>query len=423
MAAPAGTVHAMKRRLQSILHRGEVLAVTAAPGGQRLLHFMLIQTLCGTEALGRFANDLSIAMMLGLFSAVGWSALILTRVPVADAGRTAPVMLGLARGALLFTLLACLPLPLLAWAGWVFEPGWTALLLAGWTAYTLIRHYGLALGCYRALLIMEVLVVLALAGGLALFGAAHPVTAYAALAIPTAVMGALGLIVLVGRARADGGVAPLPAGTARTAAEQAALNLVSAGMSMILVPLTVQVAGQGYGGLVALIGSMTSVLLLFPRALTFNALPALARVVRLQGVAEVRALLGTLRSNLVRLNSGLSLLAIAGWGLMAWWGKRPDFALSGATAIFLLQLASFYVGQLVLPEANYLQTVEETRLPLQVNIVSLILFVVACGTVMMVSPSGLDAVLGLFSVLLLVTLLRNVLLRRAVLRRAPEVFA
>jgi hypothetical protein len=423
MAAPAGTEHAMKRRLQSILHRGEVLAVTAAPGGQRLLHFMLIQTLCGTEALGRFANDLSIAMMLGLFSAVGWSALILARVPVADAGRTAPVMLGLARGALLFTLLACLPLPLLAWAGWVFEPGWTALLLAGWTAYTLIRHYGLALGCYRALLIMEVLVVLALAGGLALFGAAHPVTAYAALAIPTAVMGALGLIVLVGRARADGGVAPLPAGTARTAAEQAALNLVSAGMSMILVPLTVQVAGQGYGGLVALIGSMTSVLLLFPRALTFNALPALARVVRLQGVAEVRALLGTLRSNLVRLNSGLSLLAIAGWGLMAWWGKRPDFALSGATAIFLLQLASFYVGQLVLPEANYLQTVEETRLPLQVNIVSLILFVVACGTVMMVSPSGLDAVLGLFSVLLLVTLLRNVLLRRAVLRRAPEVFA
>ena len=413
----------MKSRLQSMLHRAEVLAVTAAPGGQRLLHFMLIQTLCGTEALGRFANDLSIAMMLGLFSAVGWSALILARVPVAGAGRSAPVMLGLARGALLFTLLACLPLPLLAWAGWVFEPGWTALLLAGWTAYTLIRHYGLALGQYRALLIMEVLVVLALAGGLALFGATHPVTAYAALAIPTAVMGALGLIVLIGRARADGGVAPLPEGSARTAAEQAALNLVSAGMSMILVPLTVQVAGQGYGGLVALIGSMTSVLLLFPRALTFNALPALARVVRLQGVAEVRALLGTLRSNLVRLNSGLSLLAIAGWGLMAWWGKRPDFALSGATAIFLLQLASFYVGQLVLPEANYLQTVEETRLPLQVNIVSLILFVVACGAVMMVSPSGLDAVLSLFSVLLLVTLLRNVLLRRAVLRRAPEVFA
>ncbi|MBL8433803.1 MAG: hypothetical protein JNL99_02620, partial [Zoogloea sp.] len=92
-----------------LLQRFEVLAVTAAPGGQRLLHFALVQAVCGTEALGRFANDLSIAMMLGLFSAVGWSALVLARVPVA--AHSAPVMLGLARGAGLFTLLACLSLP------------------------------------------------------------------------------------------------------------------------------------------------------------------------------------------------------------------------------------------------------------------------------------------------------------------------
>ena len=100
-----------------------------------------------------------------------------------------------------------------------------------------------------------------------------------------------------------------------------------------------------------------------------------------------------------------------------------DFALAGATAIFVLQLASFYVGQLVLPEANYLQTVEETRLPLRVNVLSLILFVLACGGVMAIVPPGADAVIGLFSVLLGATLTRNLLLRRAVLRRAPEVFA
>ena len=94
-----------------------MLAVTAAPGGQRLLHFALIQAVCGTEALGRFANDLSFATMLGLFSAVGWSALVLARVPVAGVGKSAPVMLGLARGALAFTLPACLVLPLLAWGG------------------------------------------------------------------------------------------------------------------------------------------------------------------------------------------------------------------------------------------------------------------------------------------------------------------
>ncbi|HND24276.1 MAG TPA: hypothetical protein PK229_08160 [Rhodocyclaceae bacterium] len=413
----------MSRDLTALVRRVEVLAVTAAPGGQRLLHFMLVQMACGTEALGRFANDLAIAMMLGLFSAVGWSALVLARVPVAPAGRSAPVMLGLARGVAVFTALACLPLPLLAWGGWVFEPGWTALLLAGWTAYTVARHYGLALGAYRVLLVVETLVVALLAAGLLIFGRAHPVMAWAAFAVPTALLGALAVLVLIRRARDQGGAAPLPAGSARTAAEQAALNFVSGGMSMILVPCTVQVAGEAYGGLVALIGSVTSVLLLFPRALSFNALPALARVVRQQGAADVRALLDALRRTLFRVNSGLTLVAVAAWGLMAGVGERPAFALAGATAIFLLQLASFYVGQLVLPEANYLQTVEETRLPLVVNLASLGLFVVACGGVMLLVPKGVDAVLGLFAVLLGATFARNLLLRRAVLHRAPEVFA
>lgn len=411
----------MSLSMAALLRRGEVLAVTAAPGGQRLLHFALVQAVCGTEALGRFANDLSIAMMLGLFSAVGWSALVLARVPVAGEGRAAPVMLGLARGAVVFTLLACLPLPLLAWGGWLFEPGWTALLLAGWTAYTVARHYGLALTRYRPLLVLETLLVVLLAAGIVVDGGRHRWMPYAALAVPTALLGLAGLVHLMRHRGHE--AAALPAGSARTSAEQAALNFVSAGMSMILVPFTVRVAGEGYGGLVALIGSLTSVLLLFPRALSFNALPALARVVRQAGHREVRATLDTLRHDLIRVNTALSVLAVLAWCGLAWWGQRPDFALAGATAIFVLQLASFYVGQLVLPEANYLQTVEETRLPLRVNVLSLVIFVAACGLVMLVAPPGVDAVLCLFAVLLGATLSRNLLLRRAVLRRAPEVFA
>lgn len=413
----------MSPRMTQLLRRLEVLAVTAAPGGQRLVHLALVQLACGTEALGRFANDLSIAMMLGLFSAVGWSALVLARVPVAAPGQAAPVMFGLARGALLFTLLACLPLPLLASLGWVFEPGWTALLLVGWTAYTLIRHFGLALGHYRILLVLETLLVTVLGAGLLGLGARQPLMAYAAFALPTALLGAAGLVLLILRSRAPGSATALPRGSARTAAEQATLNLVSGGMSMILVPLTVQLAGERYGGLVALIGSLTSVLLLFPRALSFNALPALARALRQQGAAEARALLEALRRNLFRVNSGLSVVAALAWAGMATWGERPDLSLAGASLIFTLQLASFYVSQLVLPEANYLQTVEETRLPLQVNLASLALFAAACAGVMVLLPRGAVAVQGLFGVLLGATLFRNLLLRRAVLRRAPEVFA
>ena len=48
---------------------------------------------------------------------------------------------------------------------------------------------------------------------------------------------------------------------------------------------------------------------------------------------------------------------------------------------------------------------------------------VACCGVMLLVPKGVDAVLGLFAVLLGATFARNLLLRRAVLHRAPEVFA
>jgi hypothetical protein len=186
VAAPRAGGRPMSPR--GLLQRFEVLAVTAAPGGQRLLHFALVQAVCGTEALGRFANDLSIAMMLGLFSAVGWSALVLARVPVAAgqqrAGDAGP---GPRRRAV---HAAGLPaLPLLAWGGWVFEPAWTALLLAGWTAYTLARHYGLALACYRRLLVLETVLVVLLVAGLGLFGDGRPWLAYAALAVPTALSG------------------------------------------------------------------------------------------------------------------------------------------------------------------------------------------------------------------------------------------
>lgn len=289
------------------------------------------------------------------------------------------------------------------------------------TAYTVARHYGLALGHYRVLLVVETSLVVLLTCGIVAFGGRAPWMAYAALAVPSALLGVVGLVSLL-RHRADG-AARLPAGSARTAAEQAVLNFVSAGMSMILVPITVRVAGEGYGGLVALIGSLTSVLLLFPRALSFNALPELARVVRQQGNGEVRAALDGLRRSLVRMNSALSVLALVAWGALVMVGKRADFALAGATAIFVLQLANFYVGQLVLPEANYLQTVEETRLPLRVNVLALLLFVVACGAVMGFAQPGVQAVLALFGVLFGATVSRNVLLRRAVLRRAPEVFA
>ena len=90
-----------------------------------------------------------------------------------------------------------------------------------------------------------------------------------------------------------------------------------------------------------------------------------------------------------------------------------DYVRVGEASMALVDSGSFYVN-------GYF---EETRLPLRVNVLSLAIFVAACGLVTWVAPRGVDAVLSLFAVLLGATLSRNLLLRRAVQRRAPEVFA
>ena len=109
------------------------------------------------------------------------------------------------------------------------------------------RHYGLALTCYRPLLVLETLLVVLLAAGIVVDGGRHRWMPYAALAPADrcwASPAAANLMRHRGHEAAD---AALPA-VQRTGSRAGRRSIfVSAGMSIgnPRAPLTVRVAGEG----------------------------------------------------------------------------------------------------------------------------------------------------------------------------------
>lgn len=409
---------ARARLLAGLLERGFVLAATAFPGLQRILQLALVQHFAGAEQLGRFASDVAIINLIGLFTAIGASALLMTRVPALRGARQSQLLLGVAARAAGATLLGALVLGGLGAAGLVFDAPQSIVLLAGWSGYQLYRHFLLARQRYRRIVLLESLLIVAMAAIMALPIGAPATLAYLSFGLPSL---ALTLLMLAVAARDLGRagyrwLVPQRRVLA-TSAEFALINLISGGMQMMLVPLCVQLAGPRYGGLLGLLASGLNVLVLFPRALSLNNLPLLARAVQAGETDVVARTLKRFRSQLLQVDLAVSVPACAAWFVAGALLVPQQHALPGAQPIFVLMLLTFLASQMVLPESNYLQVVENTRFPLLANGVTFALFALAAAVLLVARLPAVTAVEVLCSMLLLVTLGRNVWLRRFVAGR------
>lgn len=60
--------------------KAEALVATGMPGAYKVFLFLLVQYFYGMDALGDIASWLSLAQIIGCFTAIGWSTLMLVRV-------------------------------------------------------------------------------------------------------------------------------------------------------------------------------------------------------------------------------------------------------------------------------------------------------------------------------------------------------
>src|SRR5258708_2047077 len=69
-----GAIHIVEPELDMLVH-------AAVTQGYRVITFFAVQHIYSLAELGHTASSMAIAQMLGFFTAIGWAALVLVRVP------------------------------------------------------------------------------------------------------------------------------------------------------------------------------------------------------------------------------------------------------------------------------------------------------------------------------------------------------
>jgi len=146
-----------------------VLIAVAMPGLQRLYVFLLAGNALSLSKFGEFSSDYSVVQVLSFFSAIGWSGVILTRVPKLSSNDSKIFLANITRTSLGYYFLYTLVLVAMFFYGVLFDLFGTLFFLITWMVYQLARHYAFARTSYNVIIVADV-VFMSVFTGLALLG-------------------------------------------------------------------------------------------------------------------------------------------------------------------------------------------------------------------------------------------------------------
>lgn len=118
--------------------------VTGMPGLQKIIVFVMLEQLLTEKMLGEFSSDYSIVQMLSIFTAVGWSALILSRIPKLEAFYKKTFLYEVLKNAAICSTFFIAILVLLKIAGLIYQSYDLIFFLLSWSLYQIVRHFSLA---------------------------------------------------------------------------------------------------------------------------------------------------------------------------------------------------------------------------------------------------------------------------------------
>lgn len=385
-----------------------LLGAISLPGVQRILLYFTIESFFGLSALGRFANDLSIVFMIGFFSAVGWSSMIMIRVPQSEGLGRYQTLFSIARLSVLSLIPAFVVLFALGFLKLVFDPFLSSMMLGAWSFFMLFRRFLLAVKKYTILLCSELLLATSIPlilWSLKQYPAKAPYICYA---VPCAAISFVGAFFVIFTLLKNGkGFFNSQPGAARHGFEFGLNNFVSGGRTLLLTPFAVHLAGDVYGGVLGFINSVLGVVLLFPRTFSQYHLPDLSRLVIAQNKDAFYQRLGLFRKQVVMALIGVCFLASVGWIILGFTPYGSKIQVAGAGVIFFIMLFAIAVDQAVLAEVNSFMVRELSTLLLRVNIGSAILLLLLILIPVAFPFSPLYAMYFLLSAFLLSNIFRS----------------
>lgn len=287
----------------SVLQKLEALIATGMPGAHKVLIFFLIKSIYGVSELGNIASLFSVAQIIGFFTAIGWSTLILVRVAKAiDQSERIGVLNKLMSMSFITLIVSCVLILLFGASYQKMEKSIDiCLLLIGWTFYQIPRHYFIALRQYRRAVLLDMAILLISIVGLFF---ANEENISIALSLPMILSGAFSFFFLRGKSctgllRLNYEIRGLEFGLT---------NFLSGGIWLSLIPLAKYFEGADFAGVLSLFLSVSAFSLLLPRAISLNQLSAIAK-----GVADkekLRRLVGKMREQIFLINLMTSVFSV-----------------------------------------------------------------------------------------------------------------
>jgi hypothetical protein len=248
-----------------------VVIATGMPGAYKVIVFLLIEILLGAIVLGQTASLFSMAQILAFFTAIGWSSLILVRLPKLNVRKDLVEEFNtlFSMGMIVY----CGLLPVIFLVGYYFfslEMTFEFIALSiAWSLYQFPRHYLLSLKDYFKLIVLDLLILvftLAL-----ILGSQNPILSISMPFIISSIIA----IYLINRSSGACFRLKLPE---RKGIEFGFNNFLSGGLVLSLIPTAQHLVDAEFAGLISLFIAVTAVSLLIPRAISLSQLPQLAKI-------------------------------------------------------------------------------------------------------------------------------------------------
>ncbi|PTR21141.1 hypothetical protein [Pseudomonas sp. GV085] len=344
------------------LQKLEALVATGMPGAYKVLIFFLIQYIYDLGTLGTIASWQSIAQIVGFFTAIGWSSLVLVRVAKAETKKDRVEVFNSLSIMGFSTLLVCASgILIIGVLLNMIEEGIQIIYWAtAWTFYQIPRHYLIALRVYRKAIAMDVAVI-GLSICTILMVSAEAASVWLAFSMMAA---GLTAFILIQR----GSNADRPnLGYEFKGLEFGLANFLSGGVSLSLIPLAAIFESEAFVGIFSLFISTMGIALLIPRAISLNQLPKLAKIVDLPETLTTHIALMRRQISLSNILTSTVCLAIGTIIIL----RLPEtLSFTSVSLTFLLIILQNTLSTQGLIDANILTCREKSRHLLKINIVT-----------------------------------------------------
>lgn len=333
-----------------------LLIVTALPGVIKVFLFILIEKLYSIEILGNFSNDYYLAQLFIIVTAVGLSGIVMVNIPKVE--EYIAHIIKVINTSFIYCIFI-LPIFFIFYKFNLFYFIDSFILIISMSIYLIIRHFFLARKEYLNLFYYDLFLLSLLAIFLVFFNQLNIVQK---IYIPY-----LTIIILFIFKIKRINTKSLDIFDMKQSFHISLTNFFSGGIFFLIIPLSTKTLGIEYTALLGIILTISSIIILLPRAISTFYLPLIAKNIQNKEFSN------NLYKKLLRLNFiTLFLLFISTFILLfiiKLFFFKDLFSLKNSEILYILLMLSILVSQISLVPSNFIMVLKKNEFTFKLNII------------------------------------------------------